>query len=1068
MSTVGRNQLLGFALFVVTAGALTGLLFYRKNCHEIQERIGAQVAAKEGELKAADAKYRADVRDVMVDSDRHQQATAAFGATKKKLDGEIAALKTQKEDAAPKLPWLGWPLGILPVLAFLVAVNLTTEHGKKFVITLAVAGTALGIFYFRDPSMGIDLAGGAELRYRMQTDVLDARIKQHQIWLDDLLAGGAAAENVKKEVKGRIAGLEKQLADATGVSKEIIAGQIAELKEVLDPEKEYASLADMIAMDTQVRDQSVTMAVTVIRKRIDAAGLRQITVRSTDNGRGLLVQIPTQAVAADPNMKEDERRERERAALAAALAEVKKYVSTPGLLGLHHVDACNAYQHDRERWEKAQRLWTKKPEPQEVLPGYWMVKYAYEEKKKKKSEPLLLRRKPVVTGDYLSRALVGRGEEGLEVQVWLKPAGGEKMERFTDENNTVYSIKHDQDRLAVVLDSVVKTAPVVKTRLGSFFRITGRFTHAEADGICRVLNAGSLKYTPKLLSENQVGPGLGQDSIDAGTRASLIGAGLVILFMALYYLGAGLIADFALVLNLAIILGAMNALGGTFTLPGIAGIALTIGMAVDANVLIFERIREEKLRGKPLKLAVKTGHDRALVTILDANITTLITAFILYGFGTGAVKGFAVTLSLGIMASLFTALFVTRGFLEFAVDKGWAKELKMLRLVGETKIPFMKLRPVLGTFSALLVIGALVLVVPTACNLMGVFRGLGSRADRYVGLDFSGGMEVQVKFREGNSKAAADVREMAEKARQAMQEAADATAAGAEMTPVAVPAFSVQSFNPSLDGTSREFKIFCQLSDEMMDLIEGRTPGGAQPGAAAETGAPLAAAGSRTVTGFFEEAFGKEQLDPKEPFPGVSRIGRRVAGELARKALGALVFSVIFIFFYIVIRFDFVVGFGLGAAAALVHDAVIAMGALLLANHLGMAGARIDLVIIAAVLTIIGYSLNDTIVVFDRIRENRAAQRSLSLRDLVDMSVNQTLSRTLLTSVTTLLAVVSILVLGGGTLRPFALVFTVGVVVGTYSSVFVASAVAVAWESWRDKRKEAAKKRLRSAPQGAR
>ncbi len=1091
MTTAGRNQFLGVLLFVVSLGALAGLLFFRQNWYEGRDNDRAQLLTIKGELKTAEDERDAIVNKLTTPADQKRAALDAFKKKQKSLDQRAATIEEQlpPDDAkeapknfaerleradvrlmktSPPWGWLGWPAGLLPLICFLLAVNLATEHGKRFVITLAVAVTALGLFYFRDPIKGIDLSGGAELRYKMDTGAIDKEIEKLGVWLQDLRAGGSAADRVKGELNPRIAELQEKLETARGdVSKGVLKEEIAKLKTVLDPKENFKALADLLDVEKRRRESSVSMAVNVIRRRIDAAGIRQVNVRATDGGTGLLAQLPTRDIPHDPNKGDEYRRRMQRAQLRADLDQVRHLIETPGKLGLHHVDACASYQHDAERWKQAQSKFNEKKYeadgvPQEVAPGFVMVKYESVDRRKKtaRSERLLLRKKAVVTGDDLARALVGRGEEGIEVQVWLKGPGGEKMAWFTNPGNNEFKIKHERDRLAVVLDGQCKTAPTVQTSLGSFFRITGGFTIVEGDRISRVLNAGSLTYSPKLLSENQVGPGLGQDSIDAGTRASLIGAALVVLFMGIYYLGAGLIADFALMLNIAIILGAMNALGGTFTLPGIAGIALTIGMAVDANVLIFERVREEKLRGKPLKLAVKAGHDRALVTILDANITTLITAFILYGFGTGAVKGFAVTLSLGILASLFTSLFVTRGLLEFVVDRQWAKELKMCRVVGDTKISFMKLRPAMFAISGLLVAGSIALFATTA---------------EKWGLDFTGGLEVQVKFAE--KQKAADVRVKCEDARKNMQAAANETAAAlGQTTKVKIPAFSVQSFNPDLDGTSHEFKVSCQLSDEMLELIEGK---GARPTAAAEGGkaesaAPIGTGGAangavrRDVKDFFRTAFTKKALDADDPFPMQSRIGKRVAGELLQKAIMALALSVIFIFIYIVVRFDFVVGFGLGAAVALVHDAAISLGALLIANQMGMAGARIDLVIIAALLTIIGYSLNDTIVVFDRIRENRAAQRSLGLRELVDLSVNQTLGRTVLTSVTTLLAVLSILILGGSTLRPFALVFTVGVVVGTYSSVFVAAAVAVSWENWREKRREAAKKKMRSQPQGAR
>ncbi len=1078
MTTVGRNQFLGLVFFLAAVTALGGLLFYRQQCHQRQKEIAAERLAIEAKKDAAGKTRDETLNEVTSSKEAKDGAKSTYKEAAEKFDAQIKEKTAAETAAGPKWSWLGWLLGILPIIAFMVAVNFATAHGKKFVVTLAVALAAGGMWYFRGITKGIDLSGGAELRYRMQTGEIDKKISELRKRYRTIVAGGAAAEELKTRINEEIAGLEKQKKDARDdATRTVLKARIDDLKQQLDAEE----LAELIKSESGRKQQSVAMAVDTIRRRIDGAGLKQVTVRSIEGGQ-MLVQVPIRQVAAEPGKSDEYLRQRQMVQLQADVDELQELIETPGVLGLHHVFAVeNGYTHDKLISEPIFRG--------EKVPGFTLKKYEHvprkkEKEKETKSERLVLRTKPVVSGAELDKAQVSRGERGdLEITVILSVAGGQKMREFTDPKNKTFEIEHDKDRLAIVMDGEVKSAPTIQSTLGVRFRITGRFKRVEADRICRVLNAGSLSYKPKQMSLSLVGPGLGQDSIDAGTRAALIGAALVVLFMGIYYLGAGLIADLALCLNLVLILGAMSALGGTMTLPGIAGIVLTVGMAVDANVLIFERIREEKLRGKPLKLAVKSGHDRALVTIMDANITTLITAFILYGFGTGPVKGFAVTLSLGIMASLFTALFVTRGFLEFVVAKGWARELKMMRLVGETKLSFMKLRPAMFVFSVLLVAGAVALFATTP--------------DKY-GLDFTGGIEVQVRFAEKQS--AKDVRQLAEKARGVMQKVANEEAEVRGVTPIKVPAFSVQSFNPDLAGNSKDFKIFCQLSDELLELIEEKTrkkpdakkpdakkPGVEKPGvekagvgkavakkagAATESGPPVAAGSDVErpdhvrkvdVRRHFETAFAG-----KVDIPMISRIGKKVAGELLRDAIMALAISVIFIFIYIVVRFDFAVGFGLGAAVALIHDAAIALGALLLANQMGLAGARIDLVIIAALLTIIGYSLNDTIVVFDRIRENRAAHRSLSLRELVDLSVNQTLSRTVLTSVTTLVAVLSILILGGGALRPFALVFTAGVLVGTYSSVFVASAVAVTWENWRDKRREKAKKKARTAMQGAR
>jgi SecD/SecF fusion protein len=1032
MISAGRKQFLGVAVFVVAMAAVGAFLTYRQACFSKQGDQKVVLLVAEQDLQKSE-KISKDLALNLTASEVDKKAAAA-SLTKAQEQVEVA--KDSVKDSAPQYGWAGWVLALFVLLSFLSACSLAGQHVRRFVIIGAVTLGAAALTYFGDRTYGIDLRGGAELRYRMVTDEVDVKIKEMKKLLVALEAGGLEAAASTKTIKTKITGLETTLKDARDEdTRKIVQELISDLKRQLDPKTLKSVIAELVSR----RRQSVDMAVDVIRKRIDSAGIKQVTVRLLGQGQ-LLLQIPIKLVVVEPGKSDEFRLKRQMEQLRSDVSEMKNLVGQPGILEFRWVYAVRGgYAVDQEI---ANKIWAG-----EDIPGFEIKKYESQDNVsgKSSSEELILRTTPVLTGAKLERAHVGMGQQGREIRIRLSAGGGNIMSEATSPSKIVFK----RDRLAVVMDGKVKTAPTVQTKLGRDFQITGNFTSEEADRLTQILNAGSLDFRPALVSENHVGPGLGQDAVDAGTRASLLGAGLVLVFMAAYYLGAGLVANISLGMNILLILGAMSLLGGTFTLPGIAGIALTLGMAVDANVLIFERIREEKLRGKPINLAIKTGHERALVTILDANITTFITALILYRFGTGAVKGFAVTLSLGIIASLFTSLFVTRSVLEFLVDRGLVKELKMLRIVGETKIAFMKLRPAMFMVSALLLGGAIALMVVTK--------------NRF-GLDFTGGLEVQVRLKDRTS--AEDVRQKSEKVRVAMQQAADEQAAKSGQTPVKIAPFAVQAYSPGEDGQSRDFKISCQLTGKELALLEKSASKSTEVPdlkSTVESGAPLAAVGQvgarDDVLDFFRSSFAG-LLHESEPFPGKHQIGGKVAGEMMTMGFFALVLSVVFIFFYILVRFDFIVGFGLGAAAALVHDAVIAVGVLFLANNMGMVGARVDLVIIAALLTIIGYSLNDTIVVFDRIRENRVARKSMSMRELIDLSVNQTLGRTVLTSLTTLLAVLSILFLGGASLQPFALVFAAGVVIGTYSSVFVASAVALSWENWREKRREVARKQL--------
>ena len=1105
MITTGNKQLIGMAVFFAAVAALGGLLFKRREVQISQQPVEARIVALQARVKTVTEPAtrlrleteRQETKDgkVIAKIDAELKAIKEDSQRVVELQGELKGAQAEQEALMPRwVRWLIWPLGLLPVLAFFVAMGLVTENGKRFLVTAAAALVAGGFFYFRGISKGIDLSGGAELRYRLDTSEIDRHIDDLKK-RKDAIATPAGLEELKAEITRK----EKELKDAPSeVSKAKLGQELDELRKQQTVEGLDALLKDLGAY----RQQSMKQAVDVIRRRVDAAGIREVSVQSGESGR-LIAQVPIknillsesdvaghlreQAGAAkwdalpkaerDRDLEEEKRRLRLEQ-LQLDVDQLQRLIETPGMLTFNDVDACNGYQRYAERWKevlawdqkiqdlrkgqaaapteaerkelqaKVEALQAKPPAAGFVLKELESTDY----EGRKRHEQLLLREKPITTGAHLTRALVTTSQDGVgqEVLVYLDAAGAAAMSRYTDENNTEFGVKHKETRMAILLDGVVQSAPVIESQLSSPFRITGRFSQEEADRLAQVLNAGSLAFKPARESVQVVGPGLGEDSITAGVRASLVGSVLVVLFMFVYYLAGGLAANLALFLNILMILGAMALLGGTMTLPGIAGIALTVGMAVDANVLILERVREEKARGKPLKLALKAGQERALVTILDSNFTTLIIAFFLYLFGTGPVKGFAVTLTLGLLTNLFTALYVARAVMEYMLGRGWLTEMKMLKIVGVPKVSFMKAAPAMGVISALLVAGALYLFFDTK--------------DKY-GLDFTGGLEVQVRLAEKANTA--QVREAADKVKDDMEGAlgsameqarAKAVQEGlkfkeAEWPTAKIGEFSVQAYEPDASGRSEQFRVSCQLGDVQQRVLEGKQP--------TEVGA-----GSQDVTRFFRAQFDSSglKLDAKDPFPMTSKIGSRAAGELRDKAVLAFFFSLAAMFIYIVLRFDFMVGFGLGAVISLFHDAAVAVGVLMVANRMGMAGAQVDLTIVAAVLTIIGFSINDTIVIFDRIRENRPAMRSMSLREVVDISVNQTLSRTILTSATVFVAVLCLLLLGGGTLRPFALVFTAGVIVGTYSSVFVATSVGVAYENWRDRRREALRQKLRTAP----
>ena len=482
-----------------------------------------------------------------------------------------------------------------------------------------------------------------------------------------------------------------------------------------------------------------------------------------------------------------------------------------------------------------------------------------------------------------------------------------------------------------------------------------------------MLRAGALPASIRIEFEQTVGPSLGQDSIRRGVRAAVLGTIFVLIFMMVYYLLCGAIADFALCLNLVIILAALAGLGATLTLPGIAGIILTIGMSVDANVLIFERIREEIKNGKSIRVSIASGYRKALLTILDSNVTTLIAAIVLFQFGTGPIRGFAVTLSMGIIASMFTAIVVTRLILDVLSSRRSFTKIPMLELIKKPSIHFVEKRRVAFVISLIAIVTG------------GIFVAM--RGNDNLGIDFRGGTMLLRTFTE----------------------------------PV-----SIERIRSALARVGFERSLLQQFD-------EGK-------------GVIIKTEGEREVAGQIDDSlkrgFGGILQEPGK-FGQTSFVGPVVGKDLSRQASLAILFSLIGIVIYISWRFQF--KFAIAAIVALLHDVLITIGIF------SFTGREITLPVIAALLTIIGYSLNDTIVVFDRIRENMRLLRRESFVKIVNISINQTLGRTLLTSLTTFMVVGSLFVLGGEVIHDFAFAILVGIIVGTYSSIFVASPILIEW-----------------------
>ena len=543
--------------------------------------------------------------------------------------------------------------------------------------------------------------------------------------------------------------------------------------------------------------------------------------------------------------------------------------------------------------------------------------------------------------------------------------------------------------IAIVLDDIIYSAPGVTRGAisGGRSEITGDFDLNEAIDLANVLRAGKLPASATIIQSEVVGPSLGQEAIDSGIYSFLIALTFVLMWMIFYYGPSGIFADIALILNIVLIFGILAGLGAVLTLPGIAGIVLTIGISVDANVLIFERVREELRKEKGLKQSINDGFNNALSSILDANITTGLTALVLYIFGTGPIKGFATTLLIGIATSLFTAIFITR----LLIDNKVFKSGKLSFSTKSTKDLFSNLKiKFLGKRKATYVISATLLLISISSLL---FQGLNQ------GVDFLGGRSYIVRF--------------------------DKEVKSSDIESTLNDAFG--SAEVKTFGASNQLKITTKykvdqeglaVDDEIKNILFDNL--GQQ----------------------FDNQISYSEFTAGEDVGIMSsiKVGPTIADDIKQNSVWAIFGSLVIVFFYILLRFQ-KWQFSLGAVSAVFHDVLIVLGIFSLTYKIMPFNMEINQAFIAALLTVIGYSLNDTVVVFDRIREFFRIHKSWDNETTVNTALNSTLSRTLNTSLTTLIVLIAIFIFGGESIRGFMFALIIGVMVGTYSSVFIATPI---------------------------
>ncbi|MDD2455667.1 MAG: protein translocase subunit SecD, partial [Kiritimatiellae bacterium] len=784
----------------------------------------------------------------------------------------------------------------------------------------------------------------------------------------------------------------------------------------IDQEKLRANIR---AGDTELNDAEVqnrvgkilqdadARAIEVIRNRIDGLGVNEPVIQGGKNHR-ITVQLPGIGAA--------QRDAAEKSIQSAAFLEFKLVHKqndqlVEKMLSSGRVPEGHVLAEDGRTFKRAENYneLVKDPDYARRLslfevpdPRYaFMLERVQNPNATVSYRPVYVLRKAEMTGDALTSAAVeiesmtGR----VHVSLVFNAKGSADFARLTKAYAPRGSRNKDSDvgrQLAIVLDDTLYSAPVIRTEIPNGRAvIEGSFSWAEAAVLRNILNAGSLPAPMKILEKRSVESTLGADAIRSGVNAAVVATVLVALFMLIYYTYCGLIANVAFLLDLLLLpaglIVASNVLGvfvkdaaiarrsfdlPVLTMPGIAGIVLTLGMAVDANVLIFERIREEFNLGKSARAAIGAGYDRAFLAIFDSNITTLLTAAILFIFGAGPIRGFAITLSAGILISMFTALVVTRLIFNATVPEDRVKPYKMLQLFKSPNLDFLR-------FGKPSIIASAVIILVTLALFIG--RGV-KNPPSVMAVDFTGGTSMNYDYEKK-----ADIGEVRKIVAEAVKN--DATI----------------QYQSTLDESGNVLLVKTSVTE----------------------------IGGESVSKVVQEALSKAMPESKFALVSEDDVGAEVGRDLKNAAAKAIIFSLIGILAYISLRFEF--GFALGGVVALAHDALITLGLY------SLCGRQVSLTIVAALLTIVGYSINDTIVIFDRIREDLRKDPKMEFKALCNRAINMTLSRTVLTSVTTLIAVLVLFLFGGGAINDFALAMLIGVAAGTYSSVFIATPVMLAW-----------------------
>ncbi|AIH03813.1 protein translocase subunit SecDF [Thermodesulfobacterium commune] len=804
--------------------------------------------------------------------------------------------------------------------------------------------------YRGELKLGLDLKGGVHLV--LQPDIDKAMQNQFENYVQDIKAqlNKLVSSSYEVSIDNLKAVFKFQDPKDVKVFKDEVLKGIKEIAISKEYQQENLFMVEVTLSEERIiyiKENLLNQVLEVIRNRVDQFGVAEAIITKQGKDK-IVVQLP--------GLKDPERAINiigQTAQLEFRLVDEETMQRLDQLVNSLVQTGKISFDAPIEEWRKLLAPYL----PQDSQ-FYFMVEKDKETGKVIK-KPMVLKKEVLLTGTYLKTAQVRINPQTNEPYVWLQfdSRGAKIFELITSENVG--------KRLAIVLDEVVRSAPVIKEKIsGGEAQITGGFSMQEASDLALVLRAGALPAPVKILQNITIGPSLGTDSIKKGLIAGVIGAAAVIIFTIFYYRISGVVAVIALVLNIYFLLALLSAFQATLTLPGIAGIILSIGMGVDSNVLIFERIREELKAGRTTFSAIFQGYSRTFITIFDAHVTVLITSLILFIFGTGPIRGFAVTLSISILVNLFTAIFATKIFYEYLYERGIDFRIKFFELNKKANFNFMKFKKICAILSLILSL--------TGC--FGILQAFLGKAN--LGIDFTGGAIIYLS---------------------------------SEKTP------DLGLLRKTLEESGIKDFMLQDIKKENMILLKVK----------------LSKESLTEEVNHILSLLNQKLPDHKFNVVSKEEIGSTISQELQNKATLAILGALVGIIVYLAFRFN--VYFGIAAGLATFHDVLVTFGLFYLL------GKEINLLFITALLTLAGYSLTDTVVIFDRIRENLQKHSFANFDELINKSINDVFSRTIITVLTTLFGSLSLLLFGGVVIRDFALALTIGFIVGTYSSIFLAS-----------------------------